>query len=93
MNKGMFYCLPFLALTQVAASNALPRVEVTTLFKVAEVAEASDSTTVKAPKLTVANPISGRNANVSPLVKIFKPRAGRNASLLKGRNVKMIKRR
>ena len=58
MNKGMFYCLPFLALTQVAASNALPRVEVTTLFKVAEVAEASDSTTVKAPKLTVANPIS-----------------------------------
>jgi len=42
MNKGMFYCLPFLALTQVAASNAVPH---------------------------------------------------RNARLLKGRNLKLIKRR
>jgi hypothetical protein len=89
MNKGMFYCLPFLALTQVAASNALPHLEVASLFNKTE----STSVKTEAPKPNVANPISGRNANVGPMIKIFKPRAGRNARLLKGRNLKLIKRR
>lgn len=89
MNKGMFYCLPFLALTQVAASNALPQLEVASLFNKVE----SSSVKMKAPKPTVVKPISGRNANVSSMIKIFKPRAGRNARLLKGRNLKLIKRR
>ncbi len=87
MNKGMFYCLPFLALTQVAASNAVPHLEVASLFNKAE----SSSIKMEAPKPNVAKPISGRNAN--SMIKIFKPRAGRNARLLKGRNLKLIKRR
>ena len=89
MNKGMFYCLPFLAMTQVAASNALPQKEGVMLFKVTE----ASNTSVELPKPILVNPISDRNINIGPMIKIFKPRAGRNARLLKGRTLKLIKRR
>ena len=82
MNKGMFYLLPFLVLTPVAASNVLPQVEVAHLLNVLEQVR-----TVEAPKVRVIspNPISGRNINRSR-VKVSKPRAGRNnASRLRKR--------
>jgi len=79
MNKGMFYLLPFLALTPVVASNALPQVEVAHLLNVLEQVR-----TVESPKTMVVTPkpISGRN--ISRLrIKVLKPIAGRNASRLR----------
>lgn len=77
MNKRMFYLLPFLAVTQIAASTPLPHVEVANLLNVLErvrLAEVS-STTAVPPK-----PVSGRNTNSRRVIKVLKPRAGRNAS-------------
>ena len=89
MNKGMFYLLPFLVLTPVAASNALPTVEVAKLLNVLELVR-----TVEKPKVTatVAKPISGRNMNGRRIIKDHKPRAGRNAAR-HFRNREMIKRK
>jgi len=75
MNKGMFYLLPFLVLTPVAASNALPTVEVVSLLNVLEQIRVADRPQVT---VTVSKPISGRNINGRRLIKVLKPRAGRN---------------
>jgi len=85
MNKGMFYLLPFLVLTPVAASNALPQVEVANLLNVLEHARAVEKPN---PRVVVSKPISGRNLNRRGLVKVLKPRAGRNV-----RNKLLIKRK
>ena len=87
MNKGMFYLLPFLALTQVGASNTLPHMEVAALMNVIE-----HVNTLKKPKpnVTVLKPISaGRNLSRSCMPRSMKPRAGRNnVSCMKSRWLK-----
>lgn len=82
MNKGMFYLLPFLALTQVAASSPLPQMESGNLLNVLERVRS-----VETPKTTVLlpKPASGRNINGRRVVKVLKPRKGRNASRLRDR--------
>jgi len=74
MNKGMFYLLPFLALTPVVASNALPKVEVAHLLNVLDQVKTADASkaTLMSPK-----PISGRNIDRRRF-KVAKPVAGRN---------------
>ena len=84
MTKGMFYLLPFLVLTPVVASKALPQVEVAHLLNVLEREKA-----VEVPKVVIMSPkpISGRNI-LRPRVKVSKPRAGRNnASRLRKRGL------
>ncbi len=87
MNKGMFYLLPFLVLIPVAASSALIQVEVTSLTSAIEHVK---TTEVSKATLTVAKPISGRNTKGRNVIKLMKPRAGRNATRLRDR--KLIKR-
>lgn len=88
MNKGMFYLLPFLVFTPLTASNALPQAKVASLLNVLEEVRSAET-----PKMivTVPKPISGRNMNARRAVKIYKPRAGRNASRLRDRRL-LIKR-
>lgn len=75
MNKGMFYLLPFLVFTPVAASNALPTVEVAKLLNVLEQVRVADKPKVI---ITVPKPISGRNMQGRRMIKVIEPRAGRN---------------
>jgi len=91
----MFYLLPFVALTQVAASNAFSSIEVAGLFN-GEKAVSGMQTSK--PKVTPPKHIAGRNiANSKALIIMkpdgeSKPRAGRNnANFFKGRL--LIKRR
>jgi len=85
MNKGMFYLLPFLVLTPVAASSALSQVEVTGFLNVLETVRTARNAVMPEPTVTDPKPISGRNINGSRVIKILKPRAGRNASRLRDR--------
>lgn len=84
MNKGMFYLLPFLALTQVASSDPMPQGRVVNLLNVIE------RVRLETPKKPVilTKPVSGRNINGRRVVKILKPRDGRNASRLKGKLIR-----
>lgn len=87
MNKGMFYLLPFLVLTPVAASSALPQVEVANLLNVLEHVR---SVEMPRTRVLMTKPISGRNIGKRRVIKVMRPRAGRNASRLKER---LLKRR
>lgn len=78
MNKGMFYLLPFLALTQAAASNTLTQIEVAALMNVSSVE--SENLVKKPISLdTLVKPIVGSADNgTSAVVVVDKPRHGRN---------------
>ena len=77
MNKGMFYLLPFLALTQAAASNTLTQIEVAALMNVSAIE--SDNVVKKPVSLdALVKPIVGSAANGTSVVVVDKPRHGRN---------------
>ena len=92
MNKGMFYLLPFVALTQVAASNAFSTIEVAGLYTGEKNVSNVEASKPLSPEV---KHIAGRNtANPKALIILRpgsenKPRAGRNnASYFKGRLLK-----
>ena len=96
MKKGILYLLPFFALTQIGATNAVTQVDKVSfatykapMTGVVAVSRSKDSLQVMK---TLKRPISGRNRMVRQNAVADVPRAGRNVRRV-AHGKKLLKRR